>query len=296
MDRSILAKTYVPSVYKDFTEMDIIVSRQDYSLDKLEDYTESLLNNQFINTADELGIEFFENILDVIPDKSVETLEFRRERLMGRISLSPPFSMQFLRRKLDETIGVGAWNAYIDFDEFTLYVESSSSDQQWFSELVKIINSTKPANIVFINVPLSLNNLAINENIGYTRNVYNYRLGTTFKLGLSTFWSESSESSVKMSSVDSLKQPLFNVVAGFVETQVNNVLINDAHVINVFQVKTSSNGNVNLTYFVDDTNFAEIRNIKLRDVNNVVLSEASVYVPILGEVSMKHVLSVKERF
>ena len=74
----------------------------------------------------------------------------------------------------------------MDFNNYTLYVESSALNQNWYQELEFTINLIKPCNIIFTNVPLTALLIAINEEISYRTVQWNYLLGQ-WRLGAFPF-------------------------------------------------------------------------------------------------------------
>jgi len=104
MSDSRKASSYVPQIYKGFTEMEDLIAVEDNILDEAENEKKNLEDNQYVLTANEYGIEQYEDMLDIIPNPAVETLQFRRDRIINRLSMTPPFTFRFLKKKLDEII------------------------------------------------------------------------------------------------------------------------------------------------------------------------------------------------
>lgn len=274
--------------------MEALISAEDVILDNAEIEKNNLQDNQFVLTANEYGIEQYENMLSIIPNPSTETLEFRRDRIINRLSMTPPFTFRFLKKKLDEIIGVGKWKAYIDFSNYTLYVESSANNQIWFEEIIITMSNLKPANIVFINQPLITQGLVLSEKISYSTMQYNYVLGVSWVLGAKPFLSYIDKGAIKLSNVSSLQSGLFNDVADFTASDIASVLINDSVTITAFVTKQASANIVDIEYNVLTSQVQAITNIKLKNSLGEVLSEAIVYVPLLEDVLMKHTITVKE--
>ena len=233
-------------------------------------------------------------MLEIIPNPATETLQFRRDRILNRVSMTPPFTFRFLKKKLDEIIGVGKWKAYIDFSTYTLYVESSANNQIWFEEISITMRNLKPANIVFINQPLITQGLVISEEISYSTMEYNYVLGVSWVLGAKPFRSYIDKGAIKLSNVSSLQSSLFNDVANFTASDIASVLLNDSVVISSFVTKQASANLADIEYDVLASQVQSITNIKLKNSSGEVLSEAVVYVPLLEDVLMKHTITVKE--
>lgn len=294
MSDSRKASSYVPQIYKGFTEMEDLIAVEDNILDEAENEKKNLEDNQYVLTANEYGIEQYEDMLDIIPNPAVETLQFRRDRIVNRLSMTPPFTFRFLKKKLDEIIGVGKWKAYIDFSTYTLYVESSANNQIWFEEIIITMSNLKPANIVFINQPLITQGLVMSEEISYSTMQYNYVLGVSWVLGAKPFLSYIDKGAIKLSNVSSLQSRLFNDVADFTASDIASVLLNDSVVISSFVTKQASANLVDIEYNVSTSQVQSITNIKLKNSSGEVLSEAVVYVPLLEDVLMKHTITVKE--
>lgn len=294
MSDSRKASSYVPRIYSGFTEMESLIVAEDSILDTAEAEKKNVENNQFVITANEYGIEQYENMLGIIPNLSTETLQFRRDRIINRLSMAPPFTFRFLKKKLDEIIGIGKWKAYIDFSTYTLYVESSANNQIWFEEIIITMSNLKPANIVFINQPLITQGLVMSEEISYGTMQYNYVLGVSWVLGAKPFLSYIDKGAIKLSNVSSLQSSLFNDVADFTASDIASVLLNDSVAISSFVTKQASANLVDIEYTVSTSQVQSITNIKLKNSSGEVLSEAVVYVPLLEDVLMKHTITVKE--
>ena len=274
--------------------MDCLITVEDSIMDNAEAEKTNLEDNQFVLTANEYGIEQYESMLDIIPNPETESLQFRRDRIINRLSMTPPFTFRFLKKKLDGIIGVGRWNAYLDFSTYTLYVESSASNQVWFEEIIITMNNLKPANIVFINEPLITQGLVMSEEISYSTMQYNYVLGVSWVLGALPFLSYIDKGAIKLSNVSSLKDDLFEDVATFTASDIASVTLNDSVVISSFVTKQASSNVVEIEYNVLTSQVTTITNIKLKNSSGDTLSEAVVYVPLLEDVLMKHTITVKE--
>lgn len=294
MSNSRKASSYVPRIYSGFTEMESLIVAEDSILDIAEAEKKNVENNQFVITANEYGIEQYENMLGIIPNPATEPLQFRRDRSINRLSMTPPFTFRFLKKKLDEIIGVGKWKAYIDFSTYTLYVESSANNQIWFEEIIITMSNLKPANIVFINQPLITQGLVMSEEMSYSTMQYNYVLGVSWVLGAKPFLSYIDKGAIKLSNVSSLQSSLFNDVADFTASDIASVLLNDSIDISSFVTKQASANLVDIEYNVSTSQVQSITNIKLKNSSGEVLSEAVVYVPLLEDVLMKHTITVKE--
>lgn len=288
------AKSYVPSVYEGFVEMEKIVDTGDKVIDEAEKQVASLLNNQWITHADEKGVEEWESILNIIASPGTEDLAFRRSRIINRLANRMPFTETTLRQKLDGIIGSGNYILTIDNNKYIIYLESSATNQSWHTETIMTINNMKPCNMVFINTPFVNAGLDMEETIDYTEIIYNYTLGSGFQLGMRPFTTYIDEVVVKLANSSSITNKFLNSVATFAANDIAAVKINDSVIINTFDVKAADGNSVTVSYNVNSGQVSEITNVKLLDSSNNVLSSADVYVPMTSAVIMKHTILVKE--
>lgn len=285
--------SFLPSVYNGILEMEDIMNAEEEEMNIARRELYSAFSNTFVLTADESGVIMFEKMLNIIANPQTEDLEFRRQRLINRLSMSPPFTLKFLQQKLDEIIGVGRWKAYIDHNTYTLYVESSSKNQSWYSEVEFTISRLKPCNMVFVNVPFTAMGFKLGEEISYTTLNWKYRLGS-WKLGQDPFALLDGGGIVKMSELKSIKPALLNDAAGFVANDISAVLINDAIKVSNFKLKNVDSNVVSIEYEVNSTMTNLITDIKLLRADDTVLTQSAVYVPVTNTVVSKHIITVKE--
>lgn len=310
--------SYVPSYYNKVQEMDALMQVEQSMLDEFQYEMLRAFQNTFVLTADLSGIQLFESMLSIVANPSTEDLEFRRQRVLNRLTTSPPFTMRFLKQKLDAIIGEGKWQVTMDYDNYTLYVEASALNQNWYSELEFTINQIKPCNIVFINRPRTDMSMALSEEISYRTMKWNYVLGSWFlgrlpfvtiqgsevlewyyklgswELGKKPFALTEGGNIIKMATTPSIKDALLEDTAKFVVTDVAAVLINDEIKITDFTLKQASGRFVTLEYQVTSAMTDVVSNIKLLKDDDTVLTESNVYVPVKDTILSKHNIQVKE--
>lgn len=288
-------KNYLPNIYKGVLETDELISTEDLLFQDLNSETEKVRNNQFVLTSDIDGIEQYEKMLNIIPNPSTEGIQFRVDRIINRLSMFPPFTFPSLKKKLDEIIGVGKWEAYMDYANYTLYLESSAVNQIWFHEILVTINKLKPVNIVFRNKPFVAAKIRVSENINLTQISFNYRVGTTWVLGQKPFTSLENMGAIKMANVPSIKQEMLNGIAEFTSVDIAKVRINESLIITDFIIKESTQNIVTVEYQIAlGSGITEVTKIELLDAMDNVLTESLVYVPILESIILKHTIQIKE--
>lgn len=285
--------SFMPSVYDGVVEIQDIINAEENEMDIARREMSAAFANTFVSTANESGIVLFEKMLGITANLQTENLEFRRDRVMNRLAMSPPFTFRFLKQKLDEIIGVGAWASYIDFSNYTLYVEASATDQNWYTEVEFTVGRVKPCNMVFVSVPRTSRVLNLSEEIHYSNNTWRYRLGS-WKLGEYSFSTFDGGGIIKMADTKSIQPPLLNDAANFVASDIAKVIINDSITITEFRLKQVSDNVVSIEYVVSSNMVDTITDIKLLRSDGTVLTQSVVYVPVTDTVINKHVITIKE--
>lgn len=285
--------TFLPSIYSDIVEMQDIMNAEEQEMDIVRREMSSAFANTFVLTSDASGVIMFEKMLNIVANVQTEDLEFRKQRILNRMATSPPFTFKFLESKLNEIIGVGAWTAHVDFNNYTLYIESSASNQNWYSEIEFTINRVKPCNMVFVNVPLTTVGMMLSEEVSYSTLNWKYRLGS-WKLGHQPFATTDGGGVIKMPEIRSVKPALLGDAAQFVASDIASVLINDTIEITAFKAKSVSDNVVSIEYEVIPSMTNLITGIKLRNAEGRTLTESVVYVPVTQTVVSKHLVTVKE--
>lgn len=295
MDRRVEIESYAPEFLKDYKEIKIIYNCENIELEKIWEMLYSILDNAFVETANEQGVERWENIIGITANKSIESLQFRKERILNRLTMMPPFTIRFLRNQLDTVIGTDKYEVYVDYANYTLYLESSAINQNWYEEISFTINKIKPANIVFINKPLLAETIHISEQIESSKVKYNYIVGN-WKLGEKPFIELVDSRVIKGEDEMSIQAELLNGLAITTKERIKKVLVNDNILIDTFSVCEASEQNVTLEYTVraESMEYTPIINIKLLDDEDKVLSESSVYVPVESDTIVKHTMRFKE--
>lgn len=294
MNRIVLDTDLIPLLpqwYREVLDYQEICNTEKDQLDLLASEIMAVANNMFFQTMEVEAIEDWERLLNIAPT-AAETLTFRRDRVLNRVSAKPPFTLRFLYKKLDELIGEGQWNVYVDYPNYTLYVESSAQNQFYAQEVSFLINKIKPAHIVYVNTPLLPNTIKLSEGISSTSYTYNYALGS-FGLGLLPFASMGEERQNKMPTTESLQPALLNYVSSSISTDVAAARLNSSIVISSLN-KTVTDNVLTITYSVIAEQTTSITKIELLDSNNNVLTESAVYIPISEPTTIKHIITSVE--
>lgn len=224
--------------------------------------------------------------------KEIDIFTTRRERLLNRQSLKPPFTVKFIQNRLDEILGEGNYTLEIDYENSAIIVENTSTSQAWAEELFITINNVKPASMLYINRPVDISNLYVNESIHMSQYLYNYRLGTRWVLGRKPFLSFEDKGEVKSLAVKSITPAMHHKVAQFIIGATTKVRINGSHIITTFTSKTVDENEANIIYDVAFGSVDNVTKIELMDDENNVLSTTNLFIPVPDDTQIRHRIPV----
>lgn len=284
---------YWPPWFREILDFQALCRTEGEELRVMAMFMERVHQNFFVQTMDEETAAGWEAIFRIVPNPVTETLAFRRDRILNRLSMHPPFTLTFLYQRLDALFGPGNWEMEVDYPNYTLYIEAAVEDQQYFSEMSVTMDIIKPCHIVYISRPRVAASFLVSESIMRTVGDYNYILGG-WALGQLPFFSGKEEEVVKMASQPSIQQAFLDQAAGFVADDIKSVRINGEILITA--LSRSTVGNVaSVGYRVLREQTEEVSRIELLDKAGTVLTTSAVYVPVAEEtVAFRHAFIVKE--
>lgn len=275
-------KRYVPTVYNNIQEMDNIISTEQEEIDTLYSEMKLAYNRQSVINADEKGIALYEAILNINSDSSTESLEFRKQKVILQLTTAPPFSFNFLLQQLYKIAGRGNYKAWVDFNNYTLYIQSETSNKLWFNELTLLLARIKPANILYIYIGYKKTEIGVKSETSYKISEWKYKLNGTWLLGQYPFYVDGEETKMGTNNV---KDFTLNKVAEYVKSIVDNVYINNSEVCSKdnFSLFDVSDNLIQIEFIyplVAKATTKEITNLKIRDASNNVLIEKQLYIAI----------------
>lgn len=283
---------YLPTWYKPVEEYQQICQTETAQLEALAAAIHAVKENFYFQTMNLAGVEMWEDVLRIIPNPSTEDLDFRRARVLNRITTKPPFTLGFLYQKLDELIGPGEWSVTVDYANYTLYIESAAQNFNYSTEVAFTINRIKPAHIVFVSAPYIKSGLLMSETIEHALRTYHYHLGT-WALGKLPFATDMNLGVIKMPETPSIQPALLNGTAAFVLEDIASARINGATAISAIS-KSQEGSTVTVSYTVTEAMAASVEKVELLDSEGNVLTSSTVYIPVSGSILLKHTIPVAE--
>lgn len=281
---------YLPPWFRRILDFQEICKTESTQMEALAAAINAVADNFFFQTMDEGAVSTWEKIFGIVPNPQTETLDFRRERVLNRVSMQPPFTLGFLYQKLDQIIGKGKYEIHVDYPNYTLYILSSAENQSYATEVSYTVGRIKPAHIVFINQPFVANKLTLGETVALSALVWQYRLGS-WGLGLMPFVLTEDKEVVVVPSNYSVQQELLEDTAKAIPPNVTSARINGSIVISSLDRTTVGNvAQVQYTVTAEQTSL--VTQIELLDSDGNVLTTSPVYVPVTEPAIFTHKIQV----
>ncbi len=281
---------YLPPWFRRILDFQEICKTESAQMEALAAAINAVADNFFFQTMDERAVSTWEKIFGIVPNPQTETLDFRRQRVLNRVSMQPPFTLGFLYQKLDQIIGKGKYEIHVDYPNYTLYILSSAENQSYATEVSYTVGRIKPAHIVFINQPFVANKLTLGETVALSALVWQYRLGS-WGLGLTPFVLTEDKEVVVVPSNYSVQQELLEDTAKAIPPNVTSARINGSIVISSLDRTTVGNvAQVQYTVTAEQTSL--VTQIELLDSDGNVLTTSPVYVPVTEPAIFTHKIQV----
>lgn len=138
---------HLPAMYQDIKEFRELSRTATVEYDGLDTAFEQVENDQFVLTSSEPGIARREKEFEIIPDRSIEDLPFRKRRVLTRMQDNPPYVDEYLKDLLDSLLGKNMTQLEIDRLHLELEVLVHVESASFYMEVQKILERIVPLNV-----------------------------------------------------------------------------------------------------------------------------------------------------
>lgn len=180
-------KAYWPQYYDDLLDFQELACTLDAEMQLLKIAIDQMFDDQFILTSGARALKRREKMLEIQADTLMESLDFRKKRVINRYSTKPPFTLRYLQGRLDYLVGEKKAIASVDSLNFTLFVKAAIEDAPLFKEVEQTVKTVKPANLIYQQLTALSDKIALEEHIKLRELSRQTRLGTTWRLSLTPF-------------------------------------------------------------------------------------------------------------
>jgi len=177
---------YWPTFYSDIEDFVELAKAEDKELQLAAGSVDQLFSNQFVLTSGIEAVKRRERMLGIQANPSVESLDFRRRRIVNRYSTKPPFTLRYLQQRLDQLVGSGLTIVSVDLEQFILYVTTNIQNANIFREVQHTIQTIKPANLIYQQETSTAATIGVEDHISMQKISWNYKLGS-WQLGAGPF-------------------------------------------------------------------------------------------------------------
>ncbi|QOS98101.1 DUF2313 domain-containing protein [Brevibacterium sp. JNUCC-42] len=270
---------HLPDIFHEIKEFVSLTEAVVPEINALEERVNQLLDDQFILTASERGIYRREKMLDIKPDLTIESLEFRRKRLINRKSTKAPFTIRFLQNRLDFLYGVDKAKADIP-EDFLLTIETNVKDAAIFREVVQMINVIKPANMVYQHRITLVDVIKLSGLVEAHKALRLTNLSTTWELGEVPFTQKGDQ--IMRGGNQLIEQDLLNLVTSYTSGLIGKVMLNGNVSIESFEKRVEAN-KIILESLVPVGLVREITKVQAANSAGLALSTHNVSIPITAD-------------
>ena len=137
---------YLPPFVQKYNEIKTIMDAEQVEFDVAWIDAENVLNDQFVHSATEGGVERYEKILKIKP-KSIHTLDERKFNILATMNVQLPYTMESLESSLRSLCGVGGYTLVFDTDNYHMAVKLALNNANNLEAVKELLYNMIPANI-----------------------------------------------------------------------------------------------------------------------------------------------------
>ena len=137
---------YLPAVMRGYREMQIIMESEQPEITALEANMGVVMDNQFLDSAQEYGVARLEAMLRITPSTG-ESLEDRKFSVLAKLLERLPYTQRELERQLANLCGEDGYSLAVVHDDYLLMVRIALSERERFSAVESLLRRIVPANM-----------------------------------------------------------------------------------------------------------------------------------------------------
>ncbi len=137
---------YLPPFLREYKELRAVMETENPEFEIAWRAAQRVLDNEFIETADEFGIERFEKLLGILP-LAGNTLESRRARVYSRWFTELPYSLRMFVRKVELMAGGSEFSITEDYEHYRVRVDTGFELFGQAEELERLVELMFPCNV-----------------------------------------------------------------------------------------------------------------------------------------------------
>lgn len=148
MIREVNLVSYLPPLMAKFKEIAITLEAENSEFTLIWNTADRILQNEFIETADEYGISRFEKMLNILP-YNTDTLEDRRFRILTMYNTNTACTQKVLENMLDSLCGKGKWKCNLSVQTFTVSIKVALESISQKNSIEEFLKQFLPCNLIY---------------------------------------------------------------------------------------------------------------------------------------------------
>ncbi len=150
MTRKVDLVSYLPPFLAEFKEISTALEAENPEFMLVWNAAERVLQNEFIETADEYGISRFEKLLKIAPQGD-DSLEIRRSRVFNKWLSTLPYTVKMLIKKLTALCGGDDFVIRKKFEQYEIHITTHLRHYSQIEMLKEMLDEMIPANMVIVS-------------------------------------------------------------------------------------------------------------------------------------------------
>lgn len=139
---------YAPKLYKNNIEMINIINSEEVEFENsIKKDISDTFKNTFAKTATETGIRRYEELLEIPLDENKDNLEYRRARILAKLSTSGVLTYRWLENNLLSLVGENNYQIMLDPKNYSLDINISDVYKNTAETLYSIYRPLIPSNL-----------------------------------------------------------------------------------------------------------------------------------------------------
>lgn len=140
---------YLPDFMQKYKEIQEIMKVEKIVIDQLwKEFVQGFKNN-FINYANENGVQLFEEMMNIKPS-IYDSLQIRKEKILIKWNSQPPYTWWFLKQFLNSILGEGTNEPVRNLENQELRIISKINTMGTISSVYDTLRYMIPANMTLI--------------------------------------------------------------------------------------------------------------------------------------------------
>ena len=138
-------KEYLPRVLKDVYEFKKLFDSENDEFDCVWRGVVDTLKNQFIEDLTIIGVNRWENILNIVPSGDLNS---RRLKIKARLNEDGRYTYERLLQSLNSICGENQYTCSLDSQNYTLTVRIKLTSRDDFNSVDEMLRKVTPANLI----------------------------------------------------------------------------------------------------------------------------------------------------